>query len=438
MSFLLLCIYLINFFIRPQDWIPFFWGWPVDYIIIIPALILGLMGKIGKNTNSKDAFVFLPIHYFVLAYLLIIPFSNIVHGNISMAIEQFVLFFKKICVFAMFVLIIDTPQKLKKIAKFVLILSVFLAIQGFFQSITKIGWADQTLYQQGRYGMRVQWVGYWDGANTLALGLAVAIPLAMGFFSISKSILSRIIYSLFGIILVYGIYLTNSRGGFLALASILPLFIWTKIRGKKKYVYLVIVLMLLPSTIKFGPSRVRTFDTKQDSAHERTWLWESGLNSLRENPLFGIGKGQYSVGVHTRAHSNFIQNFSEVGLIGSFLWFGMIYLAFKGIYIVKKSLNYNSMLKYKYKKEDVGLSFIRFSEALFICFGVFNVGTLFITVEIEPLYYFLALLTCTAMIAKNYNKKINTKFSFIDIGNIGVAMVAVLFFYYLAAMKEVF
>ena len=91
-------------------------------------------------------------------------------------------------------------------------------------------------------------------------------------------------------------------------------------------------------------------DTKQSSARERNWLWESGLNDLRYNPILGIGKGKYHVGIHTRAHSNFVQNFTEVGLVGFFFWLGMSYLAFKGLNTVK--------LAFAKRKDDESSSYI--------------------------------------------------------------------------------
>ena len=49
---LLLFLYLINLYIRPQDWAPLFYAWPVDYIIIIPALLAGLVMQSAENKKT--------------------------------------------------------------------------------------------------------------------------------------------------------------------------------------------------------------------------------------------------------------------------------------------------------------------------------------------------------------------------------------------------
>ncbi len=425
MSFLLLCIYLITFYIRPQDWVPFFLGWPVDYIIIIPTILIGLSERAQKrNLDNKSAF-FLPIYAFLLFYLLTIPISNIVHGDLAMAMEQFIHFFKKICVFIMFVVVIDTPDKLKRIVQFIIILTVILVIQGIMQSIHGYGWAGQTLYQGGRFGMRIKWVGFWDGANTLALGLASTLPLALGFVAKGDRLFERLSNLLFVGLLVYGIYLANSRGGFVAFLSIVPAYFLVKLKGKKKYLCAIAALILFPLLFRFGPARMAEVNTSEDSAHERTWLWESGLNMVRDNPILGIGKGQYQVGLHKEAHSNFVQNFAEVGLVGFFFWLGFIYLSFSNLQKI-----FNSTSK--------GGLFNSLGKAVFMSFVVYNIGTIFMTSEIELLYMLLGLSVCVINITREGNKKLDFKLTFADVRNIAIGMVGFIFLYYLLAMREIF
>lgn len=423
MGFFLLCVYLVNFYIRPQDWVSFFWGWPVDYIIIIPAIFIGVMEGVAGGKDKKT--FILPVYYFIGMYLLIVALSNIVHGDMAMALDRFVFFLKKVCVFVMFALIINTPQRLKRIMQFLVILSCVLAIQGITQSIQGVGWAGQGLYQGGRYGMRVKWVGYWDGANTLALGLAMAIPLALG---VAGNGILRLFFMLCCAILGYGVYLTNSRGGFVALASIVPLFIWTRFKSNKKYIFLIASILVIPLLMHFGPSRVKALDTKEDSSHERRWLWESGLNMLRENPILGVGKGHFKDDApQQQAHSNFVQNFGETGLVGFFFWLGMTYLSFKGL---------NNAKKVQTKNKPPNLE--QLINGILLSFGAFSVGTIFVTAEIEVLYILLGLSASALIIAKKYDDNLSSKLSITDVRNIGIAMMGVIFLYYLLAIKEMF
>lgn len=386
------------------------------------------MERAGKNTTINK-FSLLPVHYFLLIYLLFIPISNIFHGNISNGLDAFIFFLKKACVFIMIVLVIDSPERLRKIVKFIVFLSVILAIQGVYQSIYGLGWAHQSLYKSGAEGMRVMWIGYWDGANTLCVGLTMAVSLAFGFVAIAKNVISKLIYLFFSVLIIYGVYLTNSRGGFVAFLALIPAYISVRFKGKKKYALLIIVCVILPLAMKFGPTRVASLDTKESSYHQRTWLWEQGMNMLQDNPIFGIGKGEFRKNAHQPAHSNYIQNFAEVGFVGSFFWLSMIYYCLVKLY---KIFN-ESVIKSK------DFIFNSLSKALFISFISFSTGTLFVTVEDEPFYMLLGLAASAIMIAKQDVSfgKVNFRFTIKDSINVVTSMVVLLFLYYLLAMREI-
>lgn len=429
MALFLLHIYLITFYIRPQDWVPFFMGWPVDYIIIIPTILAGLFNRMTQRDIEKK-FIFTPVHLCVAIYLLIIPMSNIVNGNSHLVMDSFIMFFKKITVFIMFVLILDNETKLRKIVRFIVFLTIIMAIQGVSQSITGLGWANQELYKFGTQGMRVKWIGYWDGANIMAVGLILGFPFLAAFFAETKKAFLKIMYFLGLSIVAYGVYLTNSRGGFVAFASLPLAFIGVKFKGWKRVILLVFICLLVPLLMKFGPSRVSQLDTKESSYHQRTWLWEQGINMLQASPLLGVGKRRF-IEISSRnqpAHSNFIQNFAEVGIIGFFFWFGSMYFCFKWLFRISEQ----DFLK------DKSYFLHILSKAMLVSFFSFNVGALFITVEEEPLYMMLGLAVSIVALAKHYDKEdvLNLKFKMTDFVAINFGSAIILGLYYLLAYKE--
>jgi O-antigen ligase len=81
------------------------------------------------------------------------------------------------------------------------------------------------------------------------------------------------------------------------------------------------------------------WDPRHDSARERLFMWQSGLQMVKDHPLIGVGPGGvkrvYPRYVHPEAlkrstghlHSNPVQLAAERGLLGLLAW-GWIWTAF--------------------------------------------------------------------------------------------------------------
>jgi O-antigen ligase len=65
---------------------------------------------------------------------------------------------------------------------------------------------------------------------------------------------------------------------------------------------------------------------KDESSEARVEAWASGFEMLRANPLFGVNFGNFSE-AHGRgitAHNSFVLCFSEMGLVGYFVWIAIL------------------------------------------------------------------------------------------------------------------
>lgn len=407
--------YLIAIFIRPQDFLPFMLGFPIVDAIAGLTLLIGIIGLIGQKRTIS-----FPQNYFVVLFLLVVFLSNIVNNKSEAGIEQFIFYLKRSAIFFMFLLILNSSEQLKKTINFIIILIVFLAIQSIYQSRYGIGFAGQSL-MPGYEEVRVRWVGMWDGPNVLCLLFVLALPFTLEFTFGTYSILYRLINLFFTIILLYGVYLTNSRGGFVGFLSVIFFYLWTKFKDKKKAAVIGLFLSLVFTTF-FAPSRMANI-RGETSAHERTWIWEQGLNVLKEKPLLGVGKGQF----HEVAHNNFIQNITETGLIGIFIFVSLIYLSFKALYIVRRS-NFNT------NKNNILLNLTR---PLLVSMVGFNVVTLFITMELDILFIWLGLCAVALNIARREIGGISFKFSMKDAIAVFFIIIVITLTIYIVAIRDI-
>jgi putative inorganic carbon (hco3(-)) transporter len=381
---LLLFIYLFNLYIRPQDWLGKFQGIPVDYLTIAPALAYGLF---IQSRERRKPLVQLP-HYLLLAVSLVIIFlSNAVHDQVVFGALEFVKYLKLVCIFTMILLLPKSTAKLKWALFFIVLCSVFIAGQAISQFISGgLGFAGQDFYHSGE-GIRTAWVGLWNGSNMTSLLLNCSIPFALEFAFGPYRKSWRLLNLIFTACLIGGVYTTNSRGGFLTLLAILFLYPFFRIRSKKLAI-IAGILLAGAILVYLSPSRSNQIDTSEESAHIRTRLWNSGMEMFKDYPLLGVGKGKFAQNTSRNliAHSNFMQNLGETGGIGIFVWVAIIYFTFKG-------LLYPFRIKPKNEREKHLNSL---SRALLVSFLGFNIGTLFITMEIDLFYLLLGL--CAACI----------------------------------------
>lgn len=421
MGTILLFIYLFNLYVRPQDWLPVLYGWPVDYLIIIPALLIALLAKGAEGKRLAN----IPQYKLIAALLAIVFLSNAANGYFVFGIQEFIYCAKKAAIFVLVLLVVKSAKSLKNAMFFIVMLSAFIAIQGISQYlIGGFGFAGQDFYHSGE-GLRTTWVGLWNGANVTALLLNIAVPFALEFGFGPYPQIQRIISLALGAALIWGVYTTNSRGGFVTLIAIL--FLYPLLRLKKKKIAIIIGILFAAFTvIYFAPSRMGELSTDEESAHIRTRLWGNAMDMFKKSPLLGIGKGRFIEDDenwrHMMAHSNFMQNLGETGGIGIFVWMALIYFSVKGLYQISKWKPTPGT------KEDLLKSL---SRALIVSMLGFNICTLFVTMDIDIFYLLLGLCAAAINIAHREIKPVRMRFTFKDVRNVCAIIVLLLLFYHM-------
>jgi O-antigen ligase len=338
MSFFFFILYLICVFIRPQEWVPAVYGWRLIDILGITTIVLLLLESSGKPEGQR--LVKAPQSGLMIGFFLSILMSHVAHHYFGGLVNSFNIFLPTFVLFFVILNAINTEGKLKFTIWFIILVMFLLVFQGIDQARTGIGWGGQEITTQiddktGVITERINWVGIFNDPNDLALMFVIAVGLLLPFIFSRVNFLLRLINAAIMGGLGYGIYLTNSRGGQLALLATVFFFF---VRKTRKFLIGGILGGLGTAVIlAFGPSRMGMLSTSEESAANRMDLWYGGIQMLKSNPIFGVGQGMFMEDMPQTAHNSFVLAAAELGFVGFFLWIALIYVSMKGLLSVQNS-----------------------------------------------------------------------------------------------------
>jgi O-antigen ligase len=258
--------------------------------------------------------------------------------------------------FAATLVFVDTPHRLQVLVRTIMIFGFLLAIFGLTQSFTsptKVYWMRE-LAQSTAFGPfinRHHFAGYMELTIALPLGLLLSGAIAK-----EKWLLYLFIAGLMGVALV----MTSSRGGIISLVAeivflVIVTAIWRKhgerrrVGGRLKSVaartglagslilglFLGVVLLGGEFSLNRFIDSVNTDDPTTGRAH----FWSVTVDMIKANPVVGTGLGAYGV-IYTRydtrnglyrleqAHNDYLQIFSDAGVIGGALAFAFVVILF--------------------------------------------------------------------------------------------------------------
>jgi putative inorganic carbon (HCO3(-)) transporter len=191
--------------------------------------------------------------------------------------------------------------------------------------------------------------GNYSNPNDLALSIVISLPLCLALLFLTRSGVRKAGWALAMLVMLYTVFLTGSRAGFLSLIVTTTVSLWGfAIRGRRGY---LLVLALLVGVILWQSSsgmlngRLKgTFDEKDDaasaygSAKERQQLFWRSLEVTKEHPLFGVGPGNFQVlsGSWHVTHNAFTEMSSEGGMPAFILYVLILWCGFKNVRATKR------------------------------------------------------------------------------------------------------
>jgi hypothetical protein len=171
-------------------------------------------------------------------------------------------------------------------------------------------------------GGRVRFRGLLEDPNELCLALCMGAPLALGLFERRKSRLRRLLVFVTFAVVLPCIVMTRSRSGQLAMLAALGVYFVRRF-GRRGLV--VAGALAVPLLLLGGRSGAEA----DSSSEERLECWAEAINMWRENPLIGVGQGQFGEHHYLTAHNAYLLALAELGPLGLLLFSGLIYMALK-------------------------------------------------------------------------------------------------------------
>jgi putative inorganic carbon (hco3(-)) transporter len=373
-----LVLFLIVYCARPEDWVP---GAShlhlarVTGVLVLVAFVLSLVSRRGVLYIPRDlVYVVLLFGQLCLAMVFSIwrgGSFNVVSGFSKVVLISFVVAF--------------TVRTLTRLRKLLFVQAASMAVLTFVCIWRFRAYGSRSGRLSGVLG------GIYDNPNDIAFAMALVFPLCFFFFLRARSWLSKIFWALVMLELLYGVLLTYSRGGLLALLVASVVCVW-QFGVKNRRYYLVFLAsfaalgtLLVAVPAHYGERIDTIFNPDTDptgSAQAREYLLRHSIEVTIENPVFGIGPGNFSIvsSFWEETHNTYTQLSAEAGLPALILFLMLLKRSFFNIRRAKQL-----MLG---QPESLLLA-----NALLASFGAFLVGCFFASVAYHYFPYFLMSYT---------------------------------------------
>jgi len=371
-------LYLTTLFVAPQLWIQPFVGVRVD-LYIYPVWIVYLIAS-GKTRNlyfgQADKYFLLMIAWIVLS-----SFVNGFTDRSPVIIQAYIKWY------LLFKLIGATLESWEDVRKFGLMLigfALFLTVEGIQHKLSadgigwagqSLGWVDESVIQAGGTG-RTRWINIFDGPGTFCVAYTIALPFFLNYLRKIYPAGVRLVMVFLTGSLLLAIFYTGSRGGFLASLAVVGLFLAYRMKISPSRLALIGGILFM--SFMLAPAYLTSVRDSENSAQHRVDMWMEGVEMVQQNPVFGIGKGNYQRYTgRLIAHNSTIEIMGETGVPGLFFWWSLLYVSFKS-------------LVYRYRVEESEKA-----KAIILALGIslagYIISSMFVTLEYETLYILLGV-----------------------------------------------
>ncbi len=318
-----LLIFLFLIIIRPQDFMPFLYGVPIVFVVMGVLLTAWILSPVEKRLirTAQD-------RYYALFFTIIV-ISSLNAGWLGYTKEVAIETSKIALIYWFCVTIVNDEHRLKIATWTTVTLMTAVAAMGVLQSfgydITGQGmyWAaDKKVWQ-------VKGAGLFDNPNDLAYSIVLVVPFTLGLACSKRNLFTRAWAIAMCMTAVYCIYLTRSRGGYLAVTMgvVIWFYFWISNQNLRR---IAVFAGLIGIFIAFS---IQTRNYRDDkSSMGRVEAWAAGMKMLGEHPIIGVGKGQFLEHNSLDSHNSYVRAGSELGIVGLFAFLGILFSTFRSLY----------------------------------------------------------------------------------------------------------
>lgn len=320
-AFLFLFIYTVFVLVRPQEIFTPLHGVPVIMIVTILCFFTVMLFQRPLRWAPQQTMLLL-----MLPIIIVSAFLN--GWGTKGIVESQSMLISSILPLFLFATGISSISRQRKVMVVCILASALMVHNGWTQQNTydAVGWTNtQALGGDLR---RIVYVGIFKDPNDLGMLLVMNLPFLAYFYGRGGFITKLICLTLMSVFL-YGVYITGSRGTVLGTAALLGFYLLLKYGGTR----LIIAGIVLGPVFATLLSQFGGLSSGGESARGRLYAWYDGVHYLIGNPVFGIGKDNFTEWHGRAAHNSYILVAAELGTLGYTLWGGAlaltVYISYK-------------------------------------------------------------------------------------------------------------
>jgi putative inorganic carbon (HCO3(-)) transporter len=264
--------------------------------------------------------------------VLTIPFSIWPGGSLKVFSDIYV---KIILIFALMITTLTTPKRLRQLTWIMILASGYLAARGVLDYARGVNLTEGNRLK-GSVG------GIFENPNDLALNLVTFLAPTLFIIILEKRPFRRLVASGVAALMLATIVATKSRGGFLGLSAMLLVVAYYTIKVKPTWIFagilgLVLTIPMLPQAFWDRMDSITNAQADPTGSREaRIRLMEQAVHVFAENPLTGIGAGQFenyegpdAIERNRATHNVWLQVAAELGIFGLAVFAFLVFRAFR-------------------------------------------------------------------------------------------------------------
>lgn len=343
-DYLWMLVFTALLFFRPQDQVP-----PLEVFHLAElAALAGLAAMAVRRLSAGQTIAKINtevIGVIVLGGIILfgVPFSFWPGGSMKVFTD---LYIKVILIFALMMSTLTSPKRLRQLTMLMVLATGYIAFRGVFDYVRGVNLVEGDRLR-GAVG------GMFQNPNDLALNLVTFLAPTLFIIIEDRGLMRRLVASLVAVLMLAAIVATKSRSGFLGLIGMVAVvgFYTVRVRPGVLVAGVLAGLLALPMMPQSFWDRMDSITNAQEdqtgSREARLRLLEQGLEVFAENPVTGIGAGQFqnyndagtTVEKWRVTHNVWLQVASELGL------FGLLTFAFLVVRSYRACFNTLRMLK---------------------------------------------------------------------------------------------
>ena len=331
-------IWMLSFtallFFRPQDQIP---GVQLLHLAELTA-IAGLAAMAVRRLSSGETIAKINAEVVgVIALgavmLLTIPFSIWPGGSMHVFSDIFV---KIILIFALMISTLTSAKRLRQLTWLMIVASTYIAARGVFDYLRGVNLMEGDRLR-GAVG------GMFENPNDLALNLVTFLAPTLLIVVQDRKASRRLFAAGCALVMLMAIVCTKSRSGFLGLLAMGLVIAYYTVKVRPGIVAAavlagVIALPAMPSSFWDRMDSITNAESDPTGSRAaRLRLIDQGLEVFAENPITGIGAGQFqnynapgeTVEKWRVTHDVWLQVASELGIFGLFVFAFLVVRAYR-------------------------------------------------------------------------------------------------------------